>query len=341
MKFDFVIGNPPYQEDNAGNNRKSPIYHIFMDSAYSIAEKVELITPSRFLFDAGQTPKEWNRKILGDEHFKILTYEANASNIFPNTDIKGGIVISYRDNSRVFGAINEFIINDVLQNIVNKVKLINFESLSEIHFNRSSYKLTDRIYENFPELLGNVNQSERFAVTSNIFEKLDKIFFEQKPNDDEYYCILGRENNNRILKYVNVSYVAEHPNINDWKVFLAKSNGRGDFGEMLAEPEIGKPGMIATQTFISFGKFANESEAINLKKYLKTKFSRTLLDIKKVTPDNARKEVWMYVPLQDFTGDIDIDWSKSIKEIDQQLYKKYNLTNEEINFIETKVKEME
>lgn len=124
------------------------------------------------------------------------------------------------------------------------------------------------------------------------------------------------------------------------KVFVAKSNGTGKFGECLTTPEVIAPFVVGTQTFISFGKFDNESDAIALSKYLKTKFARCLLDICKVTPDNARKEVWKYVPLEDFTSNSDIDWSKSIPEINQQLYRKYGLSEEEINFIETNVKEM-
>lgn len=125
-----------------------------------------------------------------------------------------------------------------------------------------------------------------------------------------------------------------------WKVFVAKSNGSGKFGETLSELEIASPNSIGTQTFISFGCFDSQAECIGLSKYLKTKFARALLDVCKVTPDNARKEVWKYVPLQDFTSASDIDWSKSIKEIDQQLYKKYSLSKEEQDFIETHVKEM-
>ena len=74
MKFDFVIGNPPYQDNTKGDNDSfaPPIYDKFMDAAYSIADKVELIHPARFLFNAGSTPKKWNKKMLEDEHFKIL-----------------------------------------------------------------------------------------------------------------------------------------------------------------------------------------------------------------------------------------------------------------------------
>lgn len=92
--FDYAIGNPPYNADfnNSGQNGNyaQPVYNDFMDAANEVAEKVELIHPARFLFDAGSTPKAWNEKMLNDPHFKVLHYEENASRVFPNTDIKGG-----------------------------------------------------------------------------------------------------------------------------------------------------------------------------------------------------------------------------------------------------------
>ena len=105
-------------------------------------------------------------------------------------------------------------------------------------------------------------------------------------------------------------------------------------------PEVLPPASGFTHTFLGFGGFETRSEADAVLKYIKTKFARALLGVLKVTQDlNADK--WKYVPLQNFTENSDIDWSKSIAEIDQQLYKKYSLTPDEIKFIETHVKEME
>ncbi len=89
MKFDFCIGNPPYQDNTLGDNANfaPPVYNKFMDASYEITDKVELIHPARFLFNVGSTPKEWNQKILNDSHFKVLYYEQDSSKVFPNTDI--------------------------------------------------------------------------------------------------------------------------------------------------------------------------------------------------------------------------------------------------------------
>ena len=105
-------------------------------------------------------------------------------------------------------------------------------------------------------------------------------------------------------------------------------------------PLICEPAIGATETFLSIGYFENKYEVESALKYIKTKFTRAMLGILKTTQD-LTPDKWRYVPLQDFTPQSDIDWSKSIHEIDQQLYKKYGLSQEEIDFIETNVKEME
>ena len=119
-----------------------------------------------------------------------------------------------------------------------------------------------------------------------------------------------------------------------YKVFIPKANGSGAIGEVLSTPLVG-----ATETFLSIGSFDTAVEAEGCLKYVKTKFARAMLGILKITQDNPRDK-WAYVPLQDFTSNSDIDWTESIPEIDQQLYKKYDLSTEEIDFIESHVKEM-
>mgnify|MGYP000637760687 CR=1 FL=1 len=128
-------------------------------------------------------------------------------------------------------------------------------------------------------------------------------------------------------------------NLEKYKVFVPKSNGSGALGEVLTTPLIGEPLIGNTESFISIGILDSKEEAENLLKYVKSKFARCMLGILKVTQDNP-PERWKYVPLQNFNNNSDIDWTKSIKEIDQQLYKKYGLTKNEIQFIESHVKEM-
>ena len=344
MKFDFAIGNPPYQEETIGDNKgfAPPVYNKFLDAACEVAEKVEMIHPARFLFNAGSTPKAWNKKMLGDEHFKIMEYEADSSRIFPNTDIKGGIVISYHDETKKYGAIEIFTKYKELNTILHKViQDIAFISFSNIVITRTAYRLTDKMHEEHPEALSQLSSGHAYDMSTNIFERLPQIFYDEKPNDGvEYIKILGREKNERVYKYIKREYVNDVINLNKYKILIPKANGIGAFGEVISAPVIQGKGIGHTETFLSIGIFDNIQEAQNAYKYIKSKFARALLGVLKTTQD-ITPDKWANVPMQDFTDKSDIDWSASIANIDKQLYKKYGLSEEEITFIETNVKEME
>lgn len=337
MKFTAVVGNPPYQEQTKDTS-DNPIYHHFVDEACKLGNKVCLIHPARFLFNAGKTPKEWNQKILNDKHIKVIFYEQKSSKVFPNTDIKGGIAITYRDNNLDFGAIGTFTSFPELSTILHKVKNHSaFSKISQLIYTQNKFNL-DSLYADYPKykrIVGSSGQEKR--LTTPIFEQLG-VFSENKENEDDYK-ILGLINNKRVYKYINKKYLESHNNINRFKVLLPKSNGSGALGEALSTPIVGEKLVGYTQSFISFGAFGNKAEANNCMNFLKTKFCRAMLGTLKVTQDNP-ESVWKNVPLQNFTDKSDIDWSKSIPEIDQQLYAKYGLDKKEINFIETHVKDM-
>ena len=344
MKFDFVIGNPPYQEDTIGDNKgfAPPVYNKFLDAAYQIADKVEMIHPARFLFNAGSTPKAWNQKMLNDEHFKVLHYEDDASKIFPNTDIKGGVAISYHDNKYDFGAIEVFTKHFELNDILHKIVEYNeFHSLSDIVVTRTAYRLTDVMHKDHPEAISQLSKGHAYDMSTNIFERLPQIFYDKITDEKlDYIRILGRENNMRVYKFIRRDYVNHVVNLDKFKIFIPKANGIGSFGEVISSPIVGNPGVGSTETFLSIGIFDTSYEVETALKYIKTKFARAMLGVLKTTQD-ITPDKWKYVPLQDFTSSSDIDWSQSVANIDKQLYKKYNLSDEEIHFIETTVKEME
>lgn len=338
MKFDYVIGNPPYQDQSKGDKKAdASVYNFFMDAAFQISDKVELVTPARFLFNNGNTPVQWNKAMLSDKHFKVLTYERDGSKFFPNTDIKGGVAIHYRDNTQDYGAISQFTaypeLNTLLKKVIEKKEI----SITTIIYNQNKFNL-DILYSDFPQLKKIISSdgTERRLTSGCIgFE-----CFNDEKQSDEDIKIIGIIANKRCYRYINRKYLElSHPNIDKYKVIITANNGSGTLGETLSTPVIGVPYMGYTQTFISFGSFESESIADHAMKYIKTKFCRTLLGVLKVT-QNGKKPVWECVPLQDFTDNSDIDWSKSTAEIDKQLYKKYGLSQEEINFIEKNVKEM-
>ncbi|WP_318150965.1 Eco57I restriction-modification methylase domain-containing protein [Streptococcus parasuis] len=339
MKFDVVIGNPPYQEEAQGTSTKDmPIYHKFISESYKISKKASLITPARFLSNAGGTPKTWNQQMLNNQHVKVSFFEQKSGNVFPGTDIKGGVAVTYYDAEREFEPIEVFVPSIEMNSIRKKVIKKNFESIDQFVTNRGSYRYSDLIYTDFPKLMSRVSDRR---VASNAFEKLPELFFDIKPEDgNEYIKIYGRFNNERVYKWFRKDYVTCPSNFEKYKIILPKANGSGAIGEVLSTPVIGYPVIGYTETFISVGEFDSLEEAEACLKYIKSKFLRTMLGILKITQDNT-KAVWHYIPLQDFTINSDIDWKQSVADIDRQLYQKYDLSPEEIAFIETHVREMD
>ncbi len=339
MKFDFIIGNPPYQDDYVGeNNQAKPIYNQFMDNAYQIGSVVELIHPARFLTQAGATPKAWNKKMLEDEHFKVLSYYEDSSVIFNGVDIKGGVVVSLHDNVKEFGSIGVFIKTEELRTIFEKVRPFLDKNIGNLVHSPDSFRFSDAIFEENPVLIGRTDKAHAKAVASSVFERYPEIFRNEKEEGD--VKVIGRKGGERIAFYAKREYFNDQGNLHKWKVLMAGAIGSGTFGELLSNPIVAEPESAHTQTFLSMGEFDTDYEAKALAKYIKCKFARALLGIMKTTQNNQSKVVWSRIPQQDFTLSSDIDWNKSIREIDQQLYKKYGLTNEEIHFIEAHVKEM-
>ncbi len=338
FKFDVVIGNPPYQQNSKGDNESdTPLYHYFYKAAFAIADKVELITPARFLFNAGYTPKNWNEEMLNDPHLKVMFYEPKSNLIFPSTDIKGGVVITYRDRNKDFGAIKTFTVYPELNSIRVKVEGKKEASLTEIITNRGLYRYSDLAYEECPD---SMKKTADARIAPSAFERMPELFLDVRPEDGyDYIQIYGNIKSRRFCKWIRSCYVKDNDNLDKYKVVVPKANGSGTFGETLSNPAVCDAMVGFTETYIGIGATYNIREADAILKYIKSKFTRTMLGILKVTQNNA-KPAWAYVPLQDFTPASDIDWSKSIHEIDLQLYKKYGLSDEEINFIETHVKEM-
>lgn len=339
MTFDAIVGNPPYQEEGNGDtNAKKSIYHYFIDMGEKLSRTGTLIHPARFLFNAGDTPKEWNESKLNDIHYKVIKYWPNSLEVFPTVDIKGGVAVTYWNKDETYQPIKFFTPHKELQSILYKVEQLMQESLSEVITNRGTYKYSSLAYSEQPE---EMKKTADKRIAPSAFERMPLLFTESKPDDGrEYVQMLGNIKNKRCYRWFRKDYIAQVENLEKYKVIVPKANGSGAIGEVLSTPLIGSPLIGYTETYISIGATDNEKEAEATLKYIKTKFSRTMLGILKVTQNNPR-ETWKYVPMQDFSSQSDIDWSKSVSDIDQQLYTKYGFTDEEIEFVESMIKPME
>lgn len=328
VKFAAIVGNPPY-DDRTDTNFAKSIYNDFFDSAIELRpDLICMIHPAKFLFNSGATPKSWNKKMLNDPHLSIEMYEPDMRKIFPSTGAKGGICVTFWDKNRTDSGLGGmFIAYEDLRGILKKIPEGGFD---KIVGSRGETKTTTPLDKKYPNDL---------RIAPNFFDRFPDVFT-KVPNTDRSISILGLEKGNKRTKRYVDSDIINDPKLNSWKVFIAKSNGSGTFGETLSAPFVAAPLVVCTYSFLQVGSFSTEIEAENCLKYLKTKLCRAMLGTRKVTQDNP-KSTWRNVPIQDFTVNSDIDWSKTIDDIDKQLYVKYSLDETEINFIETNVRAME
>ena len=342
VKIKAVVGNPPYQEEGE-STRKAPIYHLFYDAAFKLSPIVSLITPGRYLFKAGQTPAEWMDRMLADPHFKVVDYFQKSNEVFPTVDIKGGVAIGLRNANKEFGAIGFFSEFPQLVSIMDKVgihKDFVRGAFSETVSSQGIYRFSDLALTEVPRIYEVQGKGTAAKITSNAFENLTEIFVDSEDKlSDKGVQIMGRIKGYRETRWINAKYLQPCDFLNYYNVFVPEANGTGAIGEVLSTPVIGVPVIGHTDTFLSIGKFASAEEASACLKYVKSKFARCLLGTLKATQHNP-KDTWANVPMQDFTANSDIDWSKSIEEIDIQLYAKYNLSKDEIAFIESMIKPM-
>lgn len=344
IDFDAVVGNPPYQVEGNNNSRKLPLYHHFYDVAMAVAPRVTLITPSRFLFNAGMTPKAWNHKMLHDPHFRVVYHAVKPADLFDEVDIKGGVAIGLHDETQTFGAIGTYThydeLNAMLAHVCDK-EGDDYENMTEITSPQGIYRFTDKFFEDFPKAEEYQGKGTGTKITSSVFESLTNAFLPEPPADKErYYEFMGRAGGERVRRWVRREYIISNDFLTSWNVLVPEANGTGAIGEVLSTPVIGQPVIGHTDTFISVGQFQTGAEAEACMKYVKSKFARTMLGILKATQHTPR-DCWRYVPLQDFTPQSDIDWSQPVSDIDRQLYRKYGLSEKETAFVEKMIRPME
>lgn len=236
MKFDAVVGNPPYQEN--GEARDEPIYHHFYNLAEKISDRYCLISPARFLFNAGQTPKEWNSKMLSDKHLSVLHYEQDSSKLFPNTDIKGGISVVYRNKQKDFGEIGVFTHFSELRTIAKKVSTHNESSFSTLVQPQGIYRFSQEFFTTFPQAEKLQGKGTKNKIVSKSFSQMDFAFLSE-PETDEFVRLIGLVAGKREYKWIHKGYLSIPISFNKWKVMLPEANGSGAIGEVLSTPLVG------------------------------------------------------------------------------------------------------
>lgn len=330
MKFNAIVGNPPYQitSDNNGQNRALPIYNKFVQISLSIIPNyISMIMPTRW-YSGSILLGDFPINFLKDKHIEKLYDYVNAEDCFPHVEIKGGICYflwnkNYNNDCNVTSHAYEEIEKSkrplLLQgedifvrynkgiSIINKVKVLNEKSFSSI-----------------------VSPQNPFGFNTAVKGTLKK--------SENSVAILSK---GMVENYIERDKIKLHQEwIDAYKIFTPKAAESGGLNNrILGKCYLIDPGKCCNGTYIVIGPFTEKENALITIKYLNTKFCRFLIAMKKNTQD-LKDQTFSIVPIQNFTSKSDIDWSKSVSEIDKQLYAKYGLSEEEILFIESMIKEM-
>lgn len=341
MKFDAIVGNPPYQlEGGSGGNNDAPIYQIFAKiSENSTSKYVSLIMPARW-FAAGRENLlgDFRNNMIHNKSLRKMIVYSNGVDIFSNVEIKGGICYYLID--KTYNGLCDYIYNN---GGIKSEELRDLSTFDIIIREPKLAKIVDKIKNKSsePYVDSIISNDTPFGISSNPkSSKKNPMFVSETKNGNNDIKLYHIENLNRKVEYIDRNLINKNKQFIDKdKVFIPGAGGSGNDPYVLGKPIVAPKGSVCSQSFL-FASFDDENQANNFKKYLLTRFFRILVSAIKIS-QSAPNRVYKFVPLQDFTDKSDIDWSKSVAEIDKQLYKKYNLTQEEIDFIEKTVKPME
>lgn len=321
MRFDVIIGNPPYQLSDGGGTGSSamPIYQNFVTQAMKLNPRyLVMIIPSRW-YAGGKGLDDFREMMLNNNHIRVLHDYFDSKLCFPGVDLSGGVCYFLwdRDNEGKCKVISTITNSETIQ----ERYLLEENADTFIRFNRAVsiiQKIRTLGEKPFDQI---VSARKPFGLDSSI--KLSEI-----GNQDMVYVYAYPKNG--YLDKINI-YNGKNA-IPLYKVFIAKAYGeRGDFPYLvLGKPFIGEPNTICSETYLMVGETTEKHIAENIISYIKTKFFRFLILQKKNT-QNAAKNVYSFVPMQDFSKPL----------TDEFLYAKYNLSDEEIQFIESMVRPME
>ena len=337
MKFNAIVGNPPYQVMDGGGTGSSAqaIYNKFVDIARSIKPRyISMIMPSRWM-TGGKGLDKFRESMLNDRRIRNLHDYMDAHDCFPTVAIEGGICYLTWDKEYE-GKCN--FVSHAHGEIANTVRFLSDNSTDVVIREAGVLSILAKAKSAEEDFSTLVSPRNLFKIDASDLEADCKLL---------HYKVFGRFNGTRGYRYIK-SYRTMDKRaqrfLGKWKVFVSKADGAaGQLGNpiparIIGKTVLGEPQTICTETFLAIGPFETEREAINVSKYAETKFFRVLVGARKLK--NMTQDTYSFVPLQDFSPLSDIDWRRSIPEIDQQLYAKYHLTEDEISFIESMIKSM-
>ncbi len=331
MRFDAVVGNPPYMEmDGGAQASASPIYQYFVSTAKKVDPcYLSFIMPTRW-YAGGKGLDGFRDEMLEDVHIEKLFDCLSPEDIFPNTNIRGGVCYflwnnSY-DNNKNYSTVITIEKGGKHTCIKRPLKIPNLDIF--IRHSQAISILKKTLEFNEKSISDIVSPRRPFGIDANIVK--DNGNFNNETTHNKILC-LGKGQN---FGYINKKLIKAHEEwVQKWKLFVPRANNIGtELNDDNLNSVIGKPGTVCTESYIMIGinTKLNEQKCKIISKYLKTKFVRFMHSLAKASQD-ATAKTYRFIPMQDFNE----EWT------DEKLYKKYGLSEEEIAYIESMIRPME
>lgn len=321
MKFDVIIGNPPYQLNDGGNGASAkPIYHHFIEQAKKLNPRyLTMIIPARW-YAGGKGLDEFRNAMLSDNRLVYLHDFVDASECFSGVEIKGGVCYflwdkEHKGDCTVVEHRNKEIISTLSRSLIEKGSDTFIRYNRAINILRKIRLLNEKTFDCI------VSPRKPFGLPSDF-----KAYSKTKGNGNDLFIYAQKDTG-----YVNKSQILKNKEwINLWKVYIPEAIGSGNMETDLLKPLLGEPNSVCSETYLVINPTENKQIAESIISYMKTKFFHFLLGLKKITQHTTQK-TYSFVPMQDFSK----CWT------DEELYKKYNLTQDEIDFIESMIRPMD
>lgn len=331
VKINAIIGNPPYQiMDGGTQSSATPIYNMYVEAAKIMSSPyISMIMPSRW-FAGGKGLETFRNEMISDQHISYLYDFLNGTDVFNNyVEIKGGICFflrnaNYKGNCRILTYENGKISSEDFRPLKEKDSSVFIRHKLGVGIYR---KVVSKSNDNISQF---VSQQKPFGLRT--FVKGSPIQF---PDTVKLY-------ENGGIGFIRLDEIKKN---RDWisspKIYISRAYNAGDNypHQIIGKPILSLEDSCCTETYVVIGPFKDSVTARNVEKYICTRFFRALVMLKKAS-QQAAASVYEFVPMQNFTDNSDIDWSKSIDEIDQQLFEKYKLVDDEIKFIKSMIKPM-